>query len=66
MSFQKFKGEVWSEKFQDDLDKTLVFKENTNHTYEGDAKKEGDSVRIFKLGDWASSQVLTTSAAAHS
>ena len=51
MSFQKFKGEVWSEKFQDDLDKTLVFKENTNHTYEGDAKKEGDSVRIFKLGD---------------
>ena len=51
MSFQKFKGEVWSEKFQDDLDKTLVFKENTNHTYEGDAKKEGDSVRIFRLGD---------------
>lgn len=51
MSFQKFKGEVWSEKFQEDLDKTLVFKENTNHTYEGDARKEGDSVRIFKLGD---------------
>ena len=51
MSFQKFKGEVWSEKFQDDLEKTLVFKENTNHTYEGDAKKEGDSVRIFRLGD---------------
>ena len=51
MSFQKFKGEVWSAKFQDDLDKTLVFKENTNHTYEGDARKEGDSVRIFKLGD---------------
>lgn len=51
MSFQKFKGEVWSAKFQEDLDKILVFKENTNHTYEGDARKEGDSVRIFKLGD---------------
>lgn len=51
MSFQKFKGEVWAEKFQDDLDKTLVFKENTNHAYEGDARKPGDSVRIFKLGD---------------
>ena len=51
MAFQKFKGEVWSEKFQEDLDKTLVFKENTNHTYEGDARKEGDSVRVFKLGD---------------
>ena len=33
MSFQKFKGEVWAEKFQDDLDKTLVFKQDTNHTY---------------------------------
>lgn len=49
--FQKFKGEVWSEKFQEDLDKVLVFKENTNHAYEGDARKEGDTVRIFKLGD---------------
>ena len=51
MSFQKFKGEVWSAKFQEDLDKTLVFKENCNHTYEGDARQAGDSVRIFRLGD---------------
>ena len=51
MSFQKFKGEVWSEKFMEDLDKTLVFKENCNHSYEGDARKPGDSVRIFWLGD---------------
>lgn len=51
MSFQKFKPEVWSQKFLEDLDKTLVFKENCNHSYEGDAKKVGDSVRIFNLGD---------------
>lgn len=51
MSFQKFKGEVWAEKFQEDLDKVLVFKENTNHSYEGDARKPGDSIRVFKLGD---------------
>lgn len=51
MSFQKFKGEVWSAKFQEDLDKVLVYKENCNHTYEGDAREAGDSVRIFRLGD---------------
>ena len=51
MSFQKFKPEVWSAKFMDDLDKTLVFKENCNHAYEGDAKKPGDGVRILKVGD---------------
>lgn len=51
MAFQKFKPEVWSQKFMDDLDKTLVFKENCNHTYEGDAKKPGDGVRILGLGE---------------
>ena len=51
MAFQKFKPEVWSKKFMEDLDKTLVFKENCNHAYEGDAKKPGDGVRIFGLGD---------------
>ena len=39
MAFQKFKPEVWSQKFMEDLDKTLVFKEDCNRTYEGDAKK---------------------------
>ena len=51
MAFQKFKPEVWSQKFMEDLDKVLVFKEDCNHTYEGDAKKPGDSIRIFGLGD---------------
>ncbi len=53
MALQNFKPEVWSAKFMDDLDKTLVFKENCNHSYEGDAKKAGDSVRILGLGDIA-------------
>ena len=51
MAFQKFKPEVWSQKFMEDLDKTLVFKENCNHSYEGDAKKPGDAIRILGLGD---------------
>ena len=51
MAFQKFKPEVWSQKLMEDLDKVLVFKENCNHSYEGDAKKPGDSIRIFGLGD---------------
>lgn len=51
MSFQKFKPEVWSAKFMEDLDKKLVFKENCNHSYEGDARKPGDAVRILGLGD---------------
>lgn len=51
MAFEKFKPEVWSQKFMEDLDKTLVFKEDCNHSYEGDAKKPGDAVRIFGLGD---------------
>lgn len=51
MAFQRFKPEVWAAKFMEDLDMALVFKENCNHSYEGDARKVGDSVRIFGLGD---------------
>ena len=68
MGFQKFKPEVWSQKLMEDLDKTLVFKENCNHSYEGDAKKPGDAVRIFGLGDvtigaWHHGKLETLSAA---
>lgn len=51
MAFTKFKPEVWAQKFLEDLDKTLVFKEDCNHAYEGDARKPGDGVRILGLGD---------------
>ena len=68
MSFQKFKPEVWSAKFMDDLDKKLVFKENCNHSYEGDARKPGDGVRILGLGDvtisaWHDGKLHTLSSA---
>lgn len=51
MSFQKFKPEVWAAQFIEDLDKTLVFKENCNTDYEGEAEGVGDSVRILGLGE---------------
>lgn len=51
MSFQNFIPEAWSAKFMDDLERKLVFKENCNHSYEGDAKQVGDGVRILGLGD---------------
>jgi len=51
MSYQKFKPEVWAAKFLEDLDKNLVFKENCNLDYEGEAAGLGDSVRILGTGD---------------
>ena len=51
MSFQKFKPEVWAAQMLEDLDKKLVFKENCNRDYEGDAAGVGDSVRILGVGD---------------
>ncbi len=68
MSFQKFKPEVWSAKFMEDLDMKLVFKENCNHSYEGDARKPGDAVRILGLGDvpvyaWHNGKLGTLNAA---
>ena len=51
MGIQNYIPEVWSAKMMDDLERKLVFKENCNHSYEGDAKKVGDGVRILGLGD---------------
>lgn len=39
MAIEKFKPEVWAAKFMEDLDKKLVFKENCNHSYEGDERR---------------------------
>ena len=66
MSFQKFKPEVWAAKMLEDLDKKLVFKENCNHDYEGEAKDVGDSVRIPGVGDvpvyeWSDGKLHTLS-----
>ena len=66
MSFQKFKPEVWAAQMLEDLDKNLVFKENCNHDYEGEAADVGDSVRILGVGDvpvyeWSDGKLHTLS-----
>lgn len=66
MSFQKFKPEVWAAQFLEDLDMQLVFKENCNTDYEGEAEDVGDSVRILGLGDvpvyeWSDGKLHTLS-----
>lgn len=50
MSLEKFKQIVWSEKLQKDLEKELVAYENTNHDFEGSAKKLGDVIKILGTG----------------
>lgn len=50
MSTQKFKPIVWAKRFETDLEKACVFKENTNSEYEGLAKQPGDSVKILGIG----------------
>lgn len=51
MSVRDFIPEVWSSKFEEDLKRDLVFAENCNRSYEGDAKKPGDIIRILGLGE---------------
>lgn len=51
MSIEKFKPVVWATRFNDDLEKKLVFYEDCNHDYEGEAKEPGDSIKILGLGD---------------
>lgn len=50
MAIEKFIPEIWAKTFETELEKDLVFYENTNHKYEGIAKKPGDSVKILGLG----------------
>ncbi len=45
--YNNFKPTIWSSQISRDLEKALVFAENTNRQYEGDVKKMGDSVRIL-------------------
>lgn len=51
MAIQKFKPIIWTTKFNEDLEKKLVLKEDCNLDYEGDAKEPGDTVKILGLGD---------------
>lgn len=48
--YQNFIPTVWNAEINRELDKSLVFAENTNRQYEGEVKRMGDSVRILGVG----------------
>lgn len=50
MSIANFVPTVWAEGIERDLERVCVFAEDCNRKYEGDVKKQGDSVRILGVG----------------
>lgn len=50
MSFETFFPVPWATELNKDLDKVLVFAENTNRQYEGLVRNVGDSVKILGIG----------------
>lgn len=50
MAYKKFVPEIWSEQYNRELEKALVFAEDCNRQYEGDVKQAGDTVRILGVG----------------
>lgn len=50
MAYQNFIPTVWSEAINRELERQCVFAEDCNRQYEGDVKKQGDSVRILGVG----------------
>lgn len=50
MAYKNFIPEVWNEAIERELERLHVFVSNCNRKYEGDVKKQGDSVRILGVG----------------
>lgn len=50
MALEKFIPEIWAAQFDKELERQLVFYENCNHKYEGQATKPGDTIKILGLG----------------
>lgn len=50
MAYENFIPTVWNEAIQRELEGSYVFVEDCNRQYEGDVKKQGDSVRILGVG----------------
>ena len=50
MAYKKFIPEIWSEQYNRELEKALVFAEDCNRQYEGEVKQAGDTVRILGVG----------------
>ena len=50
MSYRNFVPEVWADTYQTELERKLVFVEDTNRNYEGEISDAGDTVRILGVG----------------
>ncbi len=50
MAYENFIPTVWAEGIQRELERQRVFVADCNRQYEGDVKKQGDSVRILGVG----------------
>ena len=50
MAYENFIPTVWNEAIQRELEGSYVFVEDCNRQFEGDVKKQGDSVRILGVG----------------
>lgn len=50
MSYEKFIPSVWAEGIDRELERLCVFAEDCNRKYEGDVKKQGESVTILGVG----------------
>lgn len=50
MAFQNFIPQIWSAAINRELEKECVFLEDCNRQYEGEVKKQGDTVRILGVG----------------
>lgn len=50
MAYRNFVPTIWSEQYNRELEKALVFAEDCNRQYEGEVKQAGDTVRILGVG----------------
>lgn len=50
MAYENFIPKVWSEAIQRELEGSYVFAEDCNRQWEGDVKKQGDTVHILGVG----------------
>ena len=66
MAYENFIPTVWNEAIQRELEGTYVFVEDCNRQFEGDVKKQGDSVRILGVGKPTIRTLARSSASAES
>lgn len=50
MAYENFIPEIWSKKIERDLERSCVYAEDCNRSYEGNVKQCGDTVHILGVG----------------